>query len=150
MECAQLQITGGGSTSPATVSFPGTYQSKLKLARFWAKSNVSIGTDPGITIDIYQTLSSYTIPGNELFPWNVWNVLVDYHTIRSFGLFMQWYIGSCTYLLCTNPKIIVSSRCNSICPCTKSFWCNSRPIWSMWWYNVCSLYFGMTLSKLNY
>ncbi|TFY83103.1 hypothetical protein EWM64_g911 [Hericium alpestre] len=47
MECAQLQITGGGSTSPATVSFPGAYS----------------GTDPGITINIYQTLSSYTIPG---------------------------------------------------------------------------------------
>lgn len=25
MECAQLNITGGGSTSPATVSFPGAY-----------------------------------------------------------------------------------------------------------------------------
>ena len=31
MECAQLQITGGGSAQPATVSFPGAYQ----------------GTDPG-------------------------------------------------------------------------------------------------------
>lgn len=28
MECAQLQITGGGSTSPATVSFPGAYSGK--------------------------------------------------------------------------------------------------------------------------
>ncbi|KAG6818843.1 hypothetical protein H0H93_001105, partial [Arthromyces matolae] len=26
MECAQLQITGGGSASPSTVSFPGAYQ----------------------------------------------------------------------------------------------------------------------------
>jgi len=51
MECAQLAITGGGSTSPATVSFPGAYQS----------------TDPGITIDIYQTLPSYTIPGPAVF-----------------------------------------------------------------------------------
>ncbi|KAG6844437.1 hypothetical protein H0H87_006978 [Tephrocybe sp. NHM501043] len=25
MECAQLQITGGGSTVPSTVSFPGAY-----------------------------------------------------------------------------------------------------------------------------
>lgn len=31
MECAQLHITGGGSTQPATVSFPGAYS----------------GTDPG-------------------------------------------------------------------------------------------------------
>ncbi|KAK0464518.1 glycoside hydrolase family 61 protein I [Desarmillaria tabescens] len=51
MECAQLQITGGGSTSPATVSFPGAYQ----------------GTNPGITINIYQPLSSYTIPGPSVF-----------------------------------------------------------------------------------
>ena len=47
MECAQLQITGGGSTQPATVSFPGAYK----------------GSDPGITINIYQTLPSYTVPG---------------------------------------------------------------------------------------
>ena len=47
MECAQLQITGGGSTQPATVSFPGAYS----------------GTDPGIKINIYQTLQNYTIPG---------------------------------------------------------------------------------------
>jgi len=51
MECAQIQITGGGSTVPATVSFPGAYK----------------GTDPGITIDIYQTLSSYTVPGPSVF-----------------------------------------------------------------------------------
>ncbi|KAG8903789.1 hypothetical protein FRC01_008991 [Tulasnella sp. 417] len=37
MECAQINVTGGGSASPATVSFPGTYH----------------GTDPGITINIY-------------------------------------------------------------------------------------------------
>ncbi|KAF4576625.1 hypothetical protein EYR36_004603 [Pleurotus pulmonarius] len=51
MECAQLQITGGGNTSPATVSFPGAYK----------------GSDPGITINIYQTLSGYTIPGPRPF-----------------------------------------------------------------------------------
>jgi len=51
MECAQIQVTGGGSTSPATVSFPGAYK----------------GTDPGITINIYQNLPSYTIPGPPLF-----------------------------------------------------------------------------------
>ena len=48
MECAQINITGGsGSKSPATVSFPGAYS----------------GTDPGIKINIYQTLQNYTIPG---------------------------------------------------------------------------------------
>ncbi|KAH9846115.1 glycosyl hydrolase family 61-domain-containing protein [Lenzites betulinus] len=51
MECAQLQITGGGSTQPATVSFPGAYA----------------GSNPGITINIYQKLSSYTIPGPSVF-----------------------------------------------------------------------------------
>ncbi|KAH9889852.1 glycosyl hydrolase family 61-domain-containing protein [Cubamyces lactineus] len=51
MECAQIQITGGGSKQPATVSFPGAYH----------------GTDPGITINIYQKLSSYTIPGPSVF-----------------------------------------------------------------------------------
>lgn len=33
MECAQLQITGGGSTSPATVSFPGAYSGKYSVHR---------------------------------------------------------------------------------------------------------------------
>ncbi|KAK7041785.1 hypothetical protein VNI00_009074 [Paramarasmius palmivorus] len=51
MECAQLEITGGGSASPATVSFPGAYA----------------GSDPGITINIYQSLTGYTIPGPEVF-----------------------------------------------------------------------------------
>ncbi|TVY29675.1 Endo-beta-1,4-glucanase D, partial [Lachnellula hyalina] len=48
LECAQINITGGsGSKTPATVSFPGAYAA----------------TDPGILINIYQTLTSYTIPG---------------------------------------------------------------------------------------
>ena len=47
MECAQLNIAGGGSTQPTTYSIPGIYA----------------GSDPGITIDIYQTLENYTIPG---------------------------------------------------------------------------------------
>ncbi|KAH8114758.1 glycosyl hydrolase family 61-domain-containing protein [Phellopilus nigrolimitatus] len=51
MECAQLQITGGGSTEPSTVSFPGAYSGELLC----------------ITIDIYQTLPSYTIPGPPVF-----------------------------------------------------------------------------------
>ncbi|RDB17866.1 putative endo-beta-1,4-glucanase D [Hypsizygus marmoreus] len=54
MECAQLNIIGGGSTSPATVNFPGAYS----------------GSDPGIKINIYQTLNSYTIPGPPVFSCN--------------------------------------------------------------------------------
>lgn len=52
MECAQINVTGGsGAKSPATVSLPGAYSA----------------TDPGILINIYQTLSSYTIPGPSVF-----------------------------------------------------------------------------------
>lgn len=52
MECAQINVTGGtGAKSPATVSLPGAYSA----------------SDPGILINIYQTLSSYTIPGPSVF-----------------------------------------------------------------------------------
>ncbi|KAF7984313.1 hypothetical protein HWV62_15295 [Athelia sp. TMB] len=52
MECAQINITGGGSKVPATVSFPGAYHS----------------TDPGVTVDIYwPLLTNYTIPGPPVF-----------------------------------------------------------------------------------
>ena len=52
MECAQLNIQGGsGSKTPSTVAFPGAYK----------------GSDPGITINIYQPLSNYTIPGKSCF-----------------------------------------------------------------------------------
>ncbi|CAE6387439.1 unnamed protein product, partial [Rhizoctonia solani] len=57
MECAQINVTGGGNASPATVSFPGAYA----------------GTDPGITVNIYvrfilyPPLTSYTIPGPRPF-----------------------------------------------------------------------------------
>ncbi|KAK6498620.1 hypothetical protein TWF481_011201 [Arthrobotrys musiformis] len=47
MECAQINITGGGSLSPATVNFPGAYA----------------GTDPGIKFNLYTSPISYTIPG---------------------------------------------------------------------------------------
>ncbi|KAG9126539.1 hypothetical protein FRC07_003080 [Ceratobasidium sp. 392] len=52
MECAQINVTGGGSASPATVSFPGTYS----------------GTDPGVKINIYYPpVTNYTIPGPRPF-----------------------------------------------------------------------------------
>ncbi|KAG8767726.1 hypothetical protein FRC15_005512, partial [Serendipita sp. 397] len=48
MECAQIRVTGGGSASPATVSFPGAYGQ----------------SDPGILVNIYYpVLTSYTTPG---------------------------------------------------------------------------------------
>ncbi|TFK44746.1 glycoside hydrolase family 61 protein [Crucibulum laeve] len=51
-ECAQLKLTGGGSSSPSgsyLVKFPGAYSA----------------SDPGVTIDIYSqpTVTNYTIPG---------------------------------------------------------------------------------------
>jgi cellulase len=45
--CYQITVTGGGSSSPAGVSFPGAYKA----------------TDPGIQINIYQNLASYVAPG---------------------------------------------------------------------------------------
>ncbi|KAF8158209.1 glycosyl hydrolase family 61-domain-containing protein [Crassisporium funariophilum] len=51
MECAQLDITGGGATSPATVNFPGAYS----------------GTDPGVKYNLYSGQTSYTIPGPSVF-----------------------------------------------------------------------------------
>ncbi|CCO29552.1 putative endo-beta-1,4-glucanase D OS=Neosartorya fumigata (strain ATCC MYA-4609 / Af293 / CBS 101355 / FGSC A1100) GN=eglD PE=3 SV=1 [Rhizoctonia solani AG-1 IB] len=52
MGCAQINVTGGGNASPATVSFPGAYA----------------GTDPGITVNIYYPpLTNYVIPGPRPF-----------------------------------------------------------------------------------
>jgi hypothetical protein len=57
-ECAQLQVSGGGSLAPTAselVTFPGGYSN----------------TDPGLTIDIYsnaaQTETTYPIPGPPLY-----------------------------------------------------------------------------------
>jgi cellulase len=52
IECAQINVTGGtGSATPSAVSFPGAYAQN----------------DPGILINIYQTLTYYTIPGPTQF-----------------------------------------------------------------------------------
>ncbi|KAJ7703048.1 glycoside hydrolase [Mycena rosella] len=45
--CAQVKITSGGSAVPPKVALPGAYHS----------------TDPGITVNIYNNLQNYTIPG---------------------------------------------------------------------------------------
>ncbi|KIJ69899.1 lytic polysaccharide monooxygenase [Hydnomerulius pinastri MD-312] len=49
--CAQVKITGGGSASPPTIALPGAYHP----------------TDPGITINIYNNLQSYTPPGGAVW-----------------------------------------------------------------------------------
>ncbi|KAJ7178334.1 glycosyl hydrolase family 61-domain-containing protein [Mycena crocata] len=45
--CAQIKIASGGSAAPPKVALPGAYHS----------------TDPGITVNIYNNLQNYTIPG---------------------------------------------------------------------------------------
>ena len=45
--CYQITVTGGGSSSPSGVSFPGAYKA----------------SDPGIQINIYQNLAAYIAPG---------------------------------------------------------------------------------------
>ncbi|KAK7747796.1 hypothetical protein SLS62_008832 [Diatrype stigma] len=52
MECAQINISGGsGSGSPQTYSIPGIYKQD----------------DPGLLINIYGQMNSYTVPGPEVF-----------------------------------------------------------------------------------
>ncbi|KAI0345990.1 glycoside hydrolase family 61 protein G [Trametopsis cervina] len=50
MSCAQIEVTGGGSAKPATVSFPGAYTI----------------ADPGVITNIY-TDTTYTPPGPAVF-----------------------------------------------------------------------------------
>ncbi|KAL1747270.1 glycoside hydrolase [Schizophyllum fasciatum] len=49
--CAQVKITNGGSASPPKISIPGTYKPG----------------DPGITVNIYNNLQSYTAPGGTVW-----------------------------------------------------------------------------------
>lgn len=49
--CANLQVTGSGTAAPEGVKFPGAYSA----------------TDPGILVNIYGTLTSYTIPGPTVY-----------------------------------------------------------------------------------
>lgn len=49
--CANLQVTGSGTAAPEGVKFPGAYSA----------------TDPGILVNIYGTLTSYTIPGPAVY-----------------------------------------------------------------------------------
>lgn len=49
--CYQLTVTGGGSATPSTVSFPGAYSA----------------SDPGILVNIHSALSSYKVPGPAVY-----------------------------------------------------------------------------------
>jgi len=51
MTCYQITVSGSGSASPATVSFPGAYKS----------------SDPGILVNIHAAMSSYTVPGPAVY-----------------------------------------------------------------------------------
>jgi len=47
MSCFQIDVTGSGTKTPTGVAFPGAYSAN----------------DPGILINIYETITSYDIPG---------------------------------------------------------------------------------------
>ncbi|PIL36982.1 hypothetical protein GSI_00674 [Ganoderma sinense ZZ0214-1] len=49
--CAQVKITSGGSANPPKIALPGAYQ----------------GSDPGITVNIYNNLQSYIAPGGAVW-----------------------------------------------------------------------------------
>jgi cellulase len=49
--CAQVKLTGGGSASPPKIALPGAYK----------------GSDPGIAVNIYNNLQSYTAPGGSVW-----------------------------------------------------------------------------------
>ena len=51
----QISVSGGGSASPATVKFPGAYAA----------------TDPGILVNIYQSMSTYVDPGPTVYSGGV-------------------------------------------------------------------------------
>nr|OQO18718.1 hypothetical protein B0A51_12392 [Rachicladosporium sp. CCFEE 5018] len=55
VSCYQITVSGGGSASPATVTFPGAYKN----------------TDPGIYIDIHNSISTYIDPGPTVYAGGV-------------------------------------------------------------------------------
>ncbi|KAG8870556.1 hypothetical protein FRB97_009652 [Tulasnella sp. 331] len=76
MECAQINVTGGGTAKPATVSFPGAYagtdpyvQLQWSACRLLLLMLLLVTTLlSGITINIYYpAVTNYTIPGPPVF-----------------------------------------------------------------------------------
>jgi len=51
MTCFQITVSGGGSATPAGVSFPGAYKA----------------SDPGILVNIHAAMSGYTAPGPAVY-----------------------------------------------------------------------------------
>ncbi|KAJ0336732.1 hypothetical protein COL26b_012104 [Colletotrichum chrysophilum] len=51
MSCYQIKVEGTGSAKPEGVSFPGAYKA----------------TDPGLLINIYNTITNYVIPGPAVY-----------------------------------------------------------------------------------
>lgn len=51
MSCYQLEVTGSGTANPSGEGFPGAYSA----------------SDPGILINIYGDIPSYTVPGPDVF-----------------------------------------------------------------------------------
>ncbi|KAK1756292.1 glycosyl hydrolase family 61-domain-containing protein [Echria macrotheca] len=51
MTCFQLTVTGSGSASPPTVTFPGAYKA----------------SDPGILVNIHAAMSTYIAPGPSVY-----------------------------------------------------------------------------------
>ncbi|CCO26437.1 putative endo-beta-1,4-glucanase D OS=Aspergillus niger (strain CBS 513,88 / FGSC A1513) GN=eglD PE=3 SV=1 [Rhizoctonia solani AG-1 IB] len=49
--CAQISVVNGGSASPPKIALPGAYK----------------GSDPGITVNIYNGLTNYTAPGGAVW-----------------------------------------------------------------------------------
>ncbi|KAI0031060.1 glycosyl hydrolase family 61-domain-containing protein, partial [Vararia minispora EC-137] len=64
MECAQLQINRGESSSPATANLPGAYSGTHIPYTYNFLCSGCARTDSGIMINIYYPpVTSYTIPG---------------------------------------------------------------------------------------
>ncbi|KAH6684371.1 glycoside hydrolase family 61 protein [Halenospora varia] len=51
MTCFQINVSGSGTANPTGVKFPGAYKA----------------TDPGILINIYNTITNYIIPGPAVY-----------------------------------------------------------------------------------
>lgn len=78
LECAQLAITGGGSKSPATVSFPGAYKGTSSSSTWALLHLIAKGSDPGITISIYwPPVTNYTVPGKSQLMENTGTLMLS-------------------------------------------------------------------------
>ena len=98
MECAQIRITGGGSASPPTVSFPGAYA----------------GSDPGITIkyDSFLCLKSHSDVGL-LVPSTLVSITRLVRTRSLFWFRLKTNIGLVTSYTIPGPRPFTCGGSNS-------------------------------------